>query len=1023
MANDTNQTYRHTAPKGDRQKSIVGILAFAPEYHTRWSWLIATCGYLVTLTPHYGIIPNALHILGRSLELNLVSLNLVFIAIALPFLLCSGARLWFQGNPIFYKQDPTSKPAKRLKIPIPFLNSNKEPYIEVLGMRITLTDLKTNHLITGQIGTGKTSRVVFPIIEAIFNKFNQTTTDVKSRNPLQQLGGLFIDVKGEFFEGIAYTMHKAGRHIADELFVITPYPYISTIQLEDPEHGTTLFLSSQVSSKGGCFSELIKNSESQSIRDLPDNYISERTPMDEIQKTLIGSEFNVENTNLRFLTWRKIGNQLHRARGQKGLNDPEFLEEGDGPNKIPYPKKLIITRIGIQRRPYSYNIIDPRKKPIDIGKRLATLGSLVKSSSKSGGDKNDYFNEVAERALTRSIMLLRLVYPKKEVSAPDILNIILYQSYLDKQLKIAEQVRRDTEKQFEQANGFEKVTLKEKLNNLEDCINYFIETWSNEDQRQKGTFKNIIENMFTIFTMDGNLRETFCQPRTFSFEDCCQKGKNFIFVAGEEYADNSRLIATALKMDFQDTMLNRLRPSGLNKNRLVIFGNDEAQENIVSSGASGAGDVSFMSKSRQANVFNLICTQSFTSIDSALGSKAEGDAYRQNFGLMTWLKNTDRLTCDEAARICGTKTEYKLQDDDSLKVNSILDTVSSGKSSRPKGEVKDQKRVKAKYESHEIIELKRGETITWNAGEDNKEDNTVKTVNEFSHVTDPNNTEIIEIMRDFFQQTTEKAILDAGTFDDYNPHATSNKSELPPAEEIKATPHEAPAIENNQPIVEPYGPIAKKPEIVIEVNETTQSVIQDALEQTNQQIEHESIAHDNTVIDFADMVNQSNDYVAKQIEGSMQQAAPEHPQKTRPSDIVSHNDYAIKEGLANQLREAMAMLQINPMPDVSKFVTNARARTNNAADDELAATCALVGPNGIIKGNIELAKRSKPTLSNVDVLSNLRLNSPKEVPQVHAKILEDLRNKEPKTTTNKNGLNSIGQRNQKSKSRYLRSSK
>ena len=919
--------------------------------------MIAICGYLLALTPHYGIIPNALYILGRSLELNLVSLNLVFIAIALPFLLCSGALLWFRDNPVFYKKAPTSKPVKKLKIPIPFVKCNKEPYIEFLGMRVTLTDLKTNLLITGQIGTGKTSRVVFPILEAIFEKFNQDSTDVKSRNPLQKLGGLFIDVKGEFFEGVAYTMHKAGRHIADELFVITPYPYISTIQLEDPDHGNTLFLSNQVSSKGGCFSELIEKSESQFIRNLPENYISEKTPMDEIQKTLVGAEFNVENTNLRFLTWRKIGNQLHRARCQKGLNEPEFIEDGDGPNKIPYPKKLVITRIGIQRRPYSYNIIDPKKKPIDIGKRLATLGSLVKSSSKSGGDKNDYFNEVAERALTRAIMLLRIIYPKKEVSAPDILNIILYQSYLDKQLKVAEQVRRDTEKQFENANGFEKVTLKEKLNNIEDCINYFIETWSNEDQRQKGTFKNIIENMFTIFTMDGNLRETFCQPRTFSFEDCCQKGKHFIFVAGEEYADNSRLIATALKMDFQDTMLNRLRPSGLNKNRLVIFGNDEAQENIVSSGASGAGDVAFMSKSRQANVFNLICTQSFTSIDSALDSRSEGEAYRQNFGLMTWLKNTDRLTCSEASRICNTKTEYKLPEDDSLRVNTVLDTVASGKPNRYKGTAGVQKQVKAKYEPHDFIELKRGETITWNAGEDNNEDDTVKTVNEYRYVTDPNNTEIIEIMRDFFQHTAENAIRDAGTFDDYNPRLTRNKTKSPPAEEKSAAPVEAPIIESSQPDLEPYGPIAKKPEIEIEINETTQSVIQDALAQTNEQIEHESIAHDGSALDFAEMVNRSNNAVAKQIEGSIQEEAPEHPQQTRPSDIVSHNDYAIKEGLANQLREAMAMLQINPMPNVSKFITNARARTNNAADDELAATCALVGPNGIIKGNIELAKR------------------------------------------------------------------
>ena len=90
--------------------------------------------------------------------------------------------------------------------------------ISLGGMTFNESALFTNIIAFGAIGSGKTSAVVFPILDSITALYRNDDP----KEPDAKWGGFVLDVKGDFHEALIYVMQTHGRDLLEDLVVIRP---------------------------------------------------------------------------------------------------------------------------------------------------------------------------------------------------------------------------------------------------------------------------------------------------------------------------------------------------------------------------------------------------------------------------------------------------------------------------------------------------------------------------------------------------------------------------------------------------------------------------------------------------------------------------------------------------------------------------------------------------------------------------------------------------------------------------------
>ena len=87
--------------------------------------------------------------------------------------------------------------------------------VSIGDMTFSETALFTNIMITGAIGSGKTSSAIYPILEQICNIYSVPDEETSPNDPYKKFGGLVMDVKGDFYEVLICMMHWAGRNVLE----------------------------------------------------------------------------------------------------------------------------------------------------------------------------------------------------------------------------------------------------------------------------------------------------------------------------------------------------------------------------------------------------------------------------------------------------------------------------------------------------------------------------------------------------------------------------------------------------------------------------------------------------------------------------------------------------------------------------------------------------------------------------------------------------------------------------------------
>lgn len=655
---------------------LFGGIAKAVDIHSKFEWWIKLLAFVVVLWPTSGFLWQKIELLDPllssapwSLEISHLLVKIVSYIIFF-FMGCKGLDLYIpQGKTLAApaQSNPASArggaalPAATGEIISEFtfkpetirFKKNDDPYVQIGDMIFTEKDLYTSVLITGVTGTGKTSAAVFPMLEQIFSIYNE-----QGPGDLGNIGGLCLDVKGEFFEGIIYYMHHSGRNVFEDLQVIRPNCLMPVVKMRDPKTGFVYFLNAKSCSSGAEAWDLVRGKQFKDGSDIPLNVFTfPKNKLRSYEERLKEVVFDVADSKPRYLGWRYQGDKMVRVSHTPAFNQTQCKLDSKGRRiVVDAPRNLIYENVIFVDNDLRYNIVEPDKPAPEAAMRLNLISTLAEGEKQSG--ENAYWYKRARSHIGSCIELWRLAYgDDPQCTAQAIYKITQQDDYAKKQVRIVEQKIKEMQDEADAIEDFaDKVGLEREIDRMTSIVKYFTEEWGKYDSKTKTIIGSVVANAFDTFNKDPILQDSFCQPKTFSFEQCIQEGKVFVLVPGDEYETVAKILGTALKMDFQSVILSRMHRSELNQNRKIMLVNDECQKFVVAGGSQGAGDEHFMSLCRQSKCFNINATQADSWIISVVG-RENSDVYLQNYNGRIWFRTNDKETAEKGEVLCGIKKQ------------------------------------------------------------------------------------------------------------------------------------------------------------------------------------------------------------------------------------------------------------------------------------------------------------------------------------------------------------------------------
>lgn len=559
-----------------------------------------------------------------------------------------------------------------------------DPLFWIGKMSFTESELFTNIKITGAIGSGKTSSAIYPLLRQLLKVYRREDYEPENkaeRYRFQKLGGLVMDVKGNFVESLICLMHEAGRNVLEDLVVVTPWSDYEYAEFEDPDTGFHWYVSARGGADEGS-NELLRLAADLTMpcpeTGLPDGenpiplgyYLAEERELLEpislnCQKThqeyLSEQEFVCEGKDVHFLGWRKEGGRLRRIERTKADREIEFAVGADGqPIYADPPRTLRFKRVRRINNGLTFNICPAGLAPVELAARLVAMGK--NSSGKGSTDSNAAFwDEACKKHLQWCAYLWREVNPSTDITAVDINRLTVSEEDLRHELeKLGETIDNVERKRDKSDNLTEKAGLSSKLTILKDMESYFEVEWLKMDSKTKSNLISTITNVFGPFMSDARLRQTFCSRSATNIRDIMQKGKVFT-IYSPHYENAARIYGTSMKLEYQAEHKRRTAESNYNKTRFSLYLCDETQ-NFVTCGGNDptSGDENFQALSRESKVCNIVATQMDSSITNVVGDKP-ADVYFGVFGTNIWYQNTDSKTNKRAAETIGKARRLKIR--------------------------------------------------------------------------------------------------------------------------------------------------------------------------------------------------------------------------------------------------------------------------------------------------------------------------------------------------------------------------
>lgn len=570
-------------------------------------WTMRAVGETVLLLPIFGVTGRALtHVseiysAGPLLTWGLQAIPATTLAMGVGYLLTDAAHI--RGT-----THPTT--SKIIRKPL------KHRLVTIGGMTFTPTELCHNVLILGGIGAGKTSGALDPATDQILNTFN---------DPGDEIGGFFLDVKGNRTARILFFAHHAGRDVIKSAKVIRPNCMLLYLEFKCTDTGFNYFIPAVNYATGNeaerMVSTMVLPDGSPELP--PDVFTKDIEYLEKFHPLLKSGDFYPKKINANFIGWRRIGDTLKRVLHTNGPHKSvEVYKTAKGEEVIhAYPERLKYSGFKLIDNGLHYNLINNEVPPSEAARRLKLIGQLLQGQNGGGGD-NKFWDDGAEGHIINCIEHLMLTNDKgKQVDATDITRITT-----DKEVWTLhnERLKGLIAEMDAKASSAKDPEIRDefigRVRKMKDIKNYFETQWVPMDAKTKGILTQVIKQLFSQFLLDFKLQKSFCSPSTYSFKTAINNGDLFIF-GGCEYEVLAKLLGTALKLDFQSTIISRTGSKQLNQKRYILFENDECQAFAIAGSGSGAGDDHNMSLARESRLINLLATQTLSVLAAVLGDE------------------------------------------------------------------------------------------------------------------------------------------------------------------------------------------------------------------------------------------------------------------------------------------------------------------------------------------------------------------------------------------------------------------
>lgn len=288
---------------------------------------------------------------------------------------------------------------------------------------------------------------------------------------------------------------------------------------------------------------------------------------------------------------------------------------------------------------YFYNPLHkPNLKASVLANRLKTILTLF-----SPNTSESYWIDKAEQILCECIKLCR-IYNNGYVTFEELHKLVTIKQYYTEKLELTREL-------------FRTGTLgKEDCYNLLSSLEFFDKEFTKLDERTLSILKSEITRITNIFVSDYEVFSTFCPPKNklnfLGFEDVIQHGKVVVLNLNiAEYKNLSKIIATYLKLDFQTEILSQLSNGNIKKTSFIC---DEFQEYVTTT------DADFFAQSREAKCFNIVSTQSYSSLCNALKDNYSAKVIIQNLINKMWFRTDDIFTIEDVQKQIGKEDKVKL---------------------------------------------------------------------------------------------------------------------------------------------------------------------------------------------------------------------------------------------------------------------------------------------------------------------------------------------------------------------------
>jgi hypothetical protein len=547
----------------------------------------------------------------------------------------------------------------------PIQPQKKSQEIILNGMAYDRVALVCNILVLGGIRSGKTSGTLDWATDQLLKVFNDRD---------DELGGFFLDVKGNRTTRVLKFAHDAGRDVIKSCKIIRPNCALPYVKLVDEDTGFLFHVPAVEFSTGSEAARLLAGAIDKTTGEpIPANLFSwplaQIEPYEPVLKEL---GFDVADKDMKFIGWRREGKDLVRVIRTTGpWKQTEYKENNGQKLRINYPKKLRYAGLGYVDNGLHYNIVNNNIEPAEAARRLRLIGQLL-NSGKPGGD-NKFWDDGAENHVLYCIEMLRIVNePGVQVDGADIGRLTTQKTFWSEKNGILKEKIAELKKKIAGPTDPGLIPeIEERLKKYTGVKSYFEEEWVTMEGKTKAIMTQVIKQLFNAFLLDGKLQNAFGSKATYSFMSTITRGDLYIF-GGCEYETLAKMVGTALKMDFQSCVLSRPANKHINQTRYLLFENDECQEFAVAGVGSAVGDERAMSLAGESLLINLLATQTLASLEAVLG-KERARIYAGACGGIICYQVTDHDTAAEISKKIPevTREERELSSND-LRITNLF---------------------------------------------------------------------------------------------------------------------------------------------------------------------------------------------------------------------------------------------------------------------------------------------------------------------------------------------------------------